>query len=245
MKYPCAVDAGFSRSSGFWANRIMSADSSWWCHAFIRFVFDDCSIRIFESRIQTRGFTETDPAYYDLEALKEAEKETRLKDVAFVRICSSAASQSDNVPRVSLGRIALALKLCEQWCGAKAYPIAQLAAIWLAKRYGIPVPISEDKLICSEALAVICFELGVDLRDKWHPNFDSVTPGSAWNNLVAKRAGYGQHIIRKEEIKVCGSGYSKYYSLRPRRPLSDAHNPPARQTVTENQAAIGLTTDRL
>jgi hypothetical protein len=200
----------------------MSADNSWWCHAFLRFLFDDGRCRIFESKISTKGFAETDPSYYDLEALAEAGKETAVEAVAMVPICR--AYDVHRMPGVSVSwtdraSIQTALELCEQWCGAKSYPIGQLAAIWLAKRYGCRVPMSDQKLICSEALAVIAFQLGVELRDKWHPNFDSVTPGSAWNNLMAIRAGYGDSIISfKKEAGICGSGFSKYYSLRPSRP---------------------------
>jgi hypothetical protein len=211
VNYPIAVDAGFSRSSGFWARRIMSADGSWWCHAFIRFRFNTGGSRIFESRIQTHGFAETDPTYYDLEALKDVGKETDVQAVQLIELC---AAYPVTGRFASFNLINDALERCKQWDGVASYPVSQLAAIWLAKRYGIPVPRSEHKLICSEALAVIAFELGVDLRDKWHPNFDSVTPGSAWNNLMAIHAGHGDQIMRNKEVNVCGTGFSKYYSLR-------------------------------
>ena len=204
---PVEVAAGFSRSRGFWAGRIMAATQSHWCHAMIRFRFEDGSYRLFESRIQTRGFAETDPALYDLEALAEAGLETDVEAVRFVPI-----ADSDSAHPVSLQE---ALTRCEQWCGASPYPIWQLAAIWMSHRYGLSVPVSEGKLICSEAVAVIASILGVDLRDRWHPNFDAVTPGSAWNNLMAIRAGYGACIVRdRKEIGTCDwKRFSKYYSL--------------------------------
>lgn len=205
MRIPIGVDAGFSRSRGFWARRIMSATNAFWCHTFIRFRFSDGSDRIFESRIQTGGFAESDPASYDLAALEEAGIETPLQDVALVPICNDARGIEE------------ALRLCEQWRGVKTYPIHQLTAIWLSHRYGIPVPRSANALICSEALAVIAHQVGVDLRDIWHPTWDSVTPGSAWNNLMAIRAGYGQQIRRNKEVRLC-AGSSKYYALRPWRP---------------------------
>lgn len=202
------VDAGFSRSRGFGAKLIMSTTEAFWCHTFIRFRFSDRQSRTFESRISSGGFNESNPFDYDLHYLKEAGVETNVEAVCVVPLLDDPGDP----------RLPIALTLCKQWSGAKSYPLFQLAAIWLSRRYGLPVPQSSEKLICSEALAVIAFELGVDLRDKWHPNFDSVTPGSAWNNLMAIRAGYGDHVVRKKEIKLCGAGYSKYYSLRPRRP---------------------------
>lgn len=203
-----ALDAGFSRSEGFWANRIMGTTESWWCHAFIRFRFLDQPCRTFESRIQTKGFREVDSSRYDLQALAKGGKESSVVAVEFVPLIES----------LNDSRLHTALALCEQWQGAKPYPLFQLASIWMAHRYGIPVPQSQNALICSEALAVIANEVGIDLRDVWHPTWDSVTPGSAWNNLMTIRAGYGSAIRRKKETKVCGVGYSKYYSLRPQRP---------------------------
>jgi hypothetical protein len=203
---PCAIDAGFSRNSGFWARRIMSVTESHWCHCFIRFRFQDGPARIFESRFQTGGFVESRPESYDL-ADSGAHRQPRLEAVCFVPLQTGPTPEIVN-----------AFLLCLQWQGAKSYPLFQLASIWLAHRYGIPVPQSKDALICSEALAVIANEIGLDLRDRWHPTFDSVTPGSAWNNLMAVKAGYGDQVVKRQEAKICGVGYSKYYSLWPRRP---------------------------
>lgn len=196
------VEAGFSRSKGFWARRIMSTTDAWCCHCFIRFLYDTGETRIFESRIQTRGFRETSPDFYDPSANPSIEA------VAYVPIYSD------------VDRIWRAAELCQQWVGVKPYPISQLAWIWMAQRYGVRVPLSENRLICSEALAVLLNEMGIDLRDEWHPTWDSVTPGSAWNNLMAANAGFGKftRLGRKKEASICGSGYSKYYSLQGRRP---------------------------
>lgn len=196
------IDAGFSRSKGWFPRLIMRSTNAWCSHCFIRFRMAGGTRRVFESTISGRGFSEQNPDYYD-PSINPA-----IEAVAYVPMFADQ------------DRMSRALELCEQWIGARPYPIVQLAWIYLSQRYGFRVPRSESKLICSEALSVVINELGIDLRDEWHPTWDSVTPGSAWNHLMALFAGYGSfaQLGRGKEASICGSGYSKYYSLRPRRP---------------------------
>lgn len=69
------------------------------------------------------------------------------------------------------------------------YNALQLLSIALSERYGIPVPRSPKKLICSEAHARILYPF-YDVRDLHRPRFEAVTPQSCWVRHLEIRAGF-------------------------------------------------------
>ena len=80
-----------------------------------------------------------------------------------------------------------------------SYGRTQLLGMMLAQRFGIPLPDSKTKQVCSEFVSrclgggdsdteapVIC-----DLRDDRHDSYDLVTPDSAKRRLMDILSGYG------------------------------------------------------
>ena len=76
---------------------------------------------------------------------------------------------------------------CESWVGTRGYHAWQLASMWwferVGKHLGWHVPTSEQKLVCSEAVAR-AFWPWKDLRDKEHKKFDEVNPNSAYRRTI-------------------------------------------------------------
>lgn len=77
------------------------------------------------------------------------------------------------------------------------YNTMQLLSIALSERYGIPVPRSSNKLICSEAHARILYP-HYDVRDIFHRRFEAVTPQSAWVRHLEIRSGYNPSAVKEE-----------------------------------------------
>lgn len=95
--------------------------------------------------------------------------------------------------------IASALEYAESCVKDVIYARWQLLAMLAAQRYGLPVPRSTTKQVCSEfgsrffgggdcetAVPRIC-----DLRDVRCKTYDEVTPESAFRRMMAIVAGYG------------------------------------------------------
>lgn len=97
--------------------------------------------------------------------------------------------------------VASAIEYAESCVRDVIYARWQLLAMLAAQRYGLPVPRSTTKQVCSEfvaralgggdseaAIPRIC-----DLRDSRHKTYDEVTPDSAFRRVMAIVAGYGDY----------------------------------------------------
>jgi len=83
-----------------------------------------------------------------------------------------------------------------------SYNTIQLIWMALNERYGIPVPRSPKRMVCSEAVAKLLrfpnsLQMNgvqvMDLRDKTRPIDDEVTPNSAWARYCEIRCGLGKY----------------------------------------------------
>lgn len=82
------------------------------------------------------------------------------------------------------------------------YNTVQLLSIALSERYGVPVPLSPNKMICSEAHARILYPF-YDVRDLYRPRFEAVTPQSAWVRHLEIRAGFNPSATTEKENISC------------------------------------------
>jgi hypothetical protein len=91
------------------------------------------------------------------------------------------------------------IRYADSCVGDVIYGRFQLVSMALAQRFGIPVPRSTKKQVCSEFLArclggqdndtascIVC-----DLRDPRHQTYDEVTPDSSFRRMMAILAGCG------------------------------------------------------
>lgn len=70
------------------------------------------------------------------------------------------------------------------------YNKLQLLAMAAAERYGLPVPSSESRVVCSEAVSRLLHP-HIDLRDHRRQSHDEVNPNSAWHRWLEYLAGFG------------------------------------------------------
>lgn len=91
-----------------------------------------------------------------------------------------------------LDRAAVGAKwhVCLNLRGHRSYASLQLLAMAAFERYGIPVPTSPRRVVCSEILSRILAP-EIDLRDARRTKHDEVNPNSAWRRLLEIMAGYG------------------------------------------------------
>jgi hypothetical protein len=78
---------------------------------------------------------------------------------------------------------------CLSLAGHTSYSEWQLVCMWAFERFGIPVPRSPHKMVCSELTSRVLTP-EIDLRDKVRTRFDEVNPNSAfraWMRLHANR----------------------------------------------------------
>lgn len=81
-------------------------------------------------------------------------------------------------------------QLCFAWRGVMTYSKPQLLAMAMFERYGLPVPHSPSRVVCSEFVARVLYPQ-IDLRDLRRTRFDEVNPNSAWRRLMEIQAGMG------------------------------------------------------
>ena len=115
-------------------------------------------------------------------------------------LSDNADSQLCVVPVVAEDwQVATALRYAESCVADVSYGRWQLGAMLLAQRWGLPVPRSTTKQVCSELLARTlgggdddaAAVLIMDLRDTRHTTYDEVTPDSTFRRMMAIVAGYG------------------------------------------------------
>jgi hypothetical protein len=83
-----------------------------------------------------------------------------------------------------------ALEMTAKWSGRHGYHAWQLASMWLFQRYGLPVPGSDGRVVCSEAVSrILAAFSNVDLRDKRRASHDAVNPVSAFVRILAYLQG--------------------------------------------------------
>lgn len=89
-------------------------------------------------------------------------------------------------------RLDIALRCAESAVGKQSYFAWQLAAMLVFERYGIPVPRSDNRTVCSEFVAW-ALDGVIELRDRRRRRFDEVNPNSAWRRACEEVAGQGQY----------------------------------------------------
>ena len=154
-----------------------------WGHMGISFEKDDGSIDCFEAR-SDEGFVGPFPvqqtaAYVDERGgYFEISKPLDLSTAAVASIHAGTRRMVGNV----------------------TYSKMQLGLMFLAERYGIRLPPSPNKVVCSEAVARL-LDPHVDLRDCDHSTFDVVSPNSAYWRMCEIQARYNSGRVRDNEEK--------------------------------------------
>ena len=78
--------------------------------------------------------------------------------------------------------------ICKTWVGRKSYSEWQLIRMWFFERFGrwvgLHVRRTPDRLVCSEAVARLIYEIRYDLTDEIRTRFDEVNPNSAWRKWL-------------------------------------------------------------
>jgi hypothetical protein len=78
--------------------------------------------------------------------------------------------------------------ICKAWVGRKSYSEWQLIRMWFFERFGrwvgLHIRRTLDRLVCSEAVALLIYEYKYDLTDEIRTRFDEVNPNSAWRKWL-------------------------------------------------------------
>jgi len=153
----------FTRSEDWWSLLIRWITRSQWAHMGVGFSLEDGTEWYFEALI---SHDVSGPRCAgDLE--RWVRKHRRRAYEMIVLPCDSAASQ-----RV--------WDECIKLQGVAGYSKKQLLLMYLAMRFGLPVPNDPAKLVCSEFASRAVIMGGVDLREPGSVSHDEVTPGSAY-----------------------------------------------------------------
>jgi hypothetical protein len=173
------------RSRDFVGNAIAAVTDGQWSHAGLLLFNPDGSAWCYE-------------ALFDKGRIVKQEARPRFR--SFLR--DNKDSQLCIVPVQSeTVFIAAALRYAESCVKDVAYGRWQLGAMLLAQRFGLPVPHSTTKQVCSEFLARTLgggdndhgAALIMDLRDTRHTTYDEVTPDSSFRRMMTLAAGYGDY----------------------------------------------------
>ena len=78
---------------------------------------------------------------------------------------------------------------CKRMVGTIGYAEFQLVLMGLFERYGLPVPRSPRRVVCSEAWSRILHP-EMDLRDRRRRRDDYVNPNSAWRRMLEIKCGF-------------------------------------------------------
>lgn len=82
--------------------------------------------------------------------------------------------------------------------GTVSYSKRQLLGMFFAERYGIPLPSSENRVVCSEACARLVYPY-LDMRDIDHDQFDKVSPNSLYWRHCELHAGYDSGAVTNDQ----------------------------------------------
>lgn len=156
----------FTRGEGLLSRAIARITDGHWSHVALGFVRDDNSRCYFESLI-SEGFI--GPKDY-MDVIDWADEDER-RDFTTIYLPLGPASSA---------RVYQRAEVCDERIG---YSVLQLVAIWALIRFGIPVPRSPRRWICSEAVATLLYP-ELDLRGCGRDTFDSVDPNSIYRRTV-------------------------------------------------------------
>ncbi len=153
---------------------IAAASDGWASHMGVGFELEDGRQVYYESLIK-QGFVGPDPI-----------------DKLYAYVHSVAAARAIIIDAgLDAQTSARKLSICEANAGTTGYNQWQLASMLMLERYGLPVPHSPNRWVCSEAAARILYP-EIDLRDMRRTTFDAVNPNSAWRRWCEIAAGYAQ-----------------------------------------------------
>ena len=153
-----------------------------WGHVGIAFEYHDGRIECFEAR-SAEGFVGPFPIEEARAYIKERGGKFLLgKPLVEISEQASAAIYENALDMV----------------GNVSYSKIQLGLMWLSERYGFKPKRSEDKIVCSEAVAMVVHP-HLDLRDANHDSFDTVPPNSAYWRMCEIQAGYNAGAKQGEQ----------------------------------------------
>jgi hypothetical protein len=181
MSSPMQIWLFFTDTSEFWSRGIRFATGGDWSHVGIGFDLEDGRREYFEALFDGGFSGPSKPS--KLAAFVARNPDNHCCVVPLPR---SVYKYDDSF-------VIQTHEICKQWADGdtkRGYAKWQLASMLLFERFCMPVPKSENKVVCSEAVSRL-LESIIDLRDERHITHDTVSPASAFRRLMSDLAGYG------------------------------------------------------
>ena len=177
------------RTYDFVGNAIAAITDGAWSHTGLGVRLPDNNARVYEAILADNAIDRRD-ARQRFSAMLTDDSRNRLCVIPLER-CLLGYNDAD---------VLKVLTYADSCVKDVSYGTFQLLSMALAQRFGIPVPQSTVKQVCSEfvsralgggddesAAPVIC-----DLRDDRHTSYDLVTPDSGFRRTLAIVSGYGK-----------------------------------------------------
>ena len=175
--YPVSMFIGFTADDDrFFCRAIQSCTDGIWSHILVGFTWENGESVYYEALL-AGGVSGPWPVKRLAEWRWESEKH-RMEQVSLDFLCPRKA------------HIQSAWSRAQAAVGHQSYFTWQLLLMGISERYGLVVPRSGSKTVCSEFVALVCQDI-IDLRDRRRLVIDQVNPNSAWRRLCEEKAMLG------------------------------------------------------